>query len=221
MGEYGQGQTRAQGLTRAILDTFPVIKFSRLPTTRRDLPSMVAAPVPKPPDVESGSSDNEVAMEMAELPASGQHPSNSPTTQNSTAAPIFSGMNRGFTEEGGASSPGAGPSSPRATIAAERQLGQSNAQATADASAPAPVSSSTDANTDSPNVMPEAIGRETCPICIIDFEEDDDIRVLPCEGRHVFHQACVDPWLLDLSSSCPICRQGTWSSLTTRFEEHY
>jgi hypothetical protein len=53
--------------------------------------------------------------------------------------------------------------------------------------------------------LPELIGRETCPICIVDFEDGDDVRVLPCEGRHVFHQACVDPWLLELSSSCPIC----------------
>ena len=57
--------------------------------------------------------------------------------------------------------------------------------------------------------FPESIGRETCPICIVDFEEGDDVRVLPCEGKHVFHQACVDPWLLELSSSCPICRHGT------------
>lgn len=57
--------------------------------------------------------------------------------------------------------------------------------------------------------LPESIGRETCPICIVDFEEGDDVRVLPCEGKHVFHQACVDPWLLELSSSCPICRHGT------------
>lgn len=57
--------------------------------------------------------------------------------------------------------------------------------------------------------LPEAIGRETCPICIVDFEDGDDVRVLPCEGKHVFHQACVDPWLLELSSSCPICRHGT------------
>lgn len=57
-------------------------------------------------------------------------------------------------------------------------------------------------------VMPEAIGRETCPICIVDFEEGDDLRILPCEGKHRFHQTCVDPWLLELSGSCPICRQG-------------
>lgn len=63
------------------------------------------------------------------------------------------------------------------------------------------------------NVVPASIGREICPICIVDFEEGDDIRLLPCEGKHSFHQQCVDPWLLTLSSSCPICRQGELSSL--------
>lgn len=58
------------------------------------------------------------------------------------------------------------------------------------------------------DLVPDAIGRETCPICIIDFEDGDDLRVLPCEGHHRFHQQCVDQWLLELSSSCPICRQG-------------
>jgi len=58
------------------------------------------------------------------------------------------------------------------------------------------------------DLSPEAMGRETCPICIVDFEEGDDIRVLPCEGKHRFHPECVDQWLLELSSSCPICRQG-------------
>ncbi|KAH9993597.1 hypothetical protein BJV77DRAFT_997723, partial [Russula vinacea] len=66
------------------------------------------------------------------------------------------------------------------------------------------TSSSASAQDDDP--LPESIGRDTCPICIVDFEDGDDVRVLPCDGRHVFHQACVDPWLLELSSSCPICR---------------
>jgi len=54
--------------------------------------------------------------------------------------------------------------------------------------------------------IPDAIGRETCPICIVDFEEGDDLRILPCDGSHCFHQSCVDPWLLELSTACPICR---------------
>lgn len=61
---------------------------------------------------------------------------------------------------------------------------------------------------DADPVDPNAIGHETCPICILDFEPGDDLRVLPCDGRHRFHQACVDPWLLELSSSCPLCREG-------------
>jgi hypothetical protein len=69
------------------------------------------------------------------------------------------------------------------------------------------------------DVVPASIGRDTCPICIVDFEEGDDIRVLPCEGKHCFHQACVDPWLLKLSSSCPICRHGIYSSFI--FFPHY
>lgn len=63
-------------------------------------------------------------------------------------------------------------------------------------------------NPDGLDVLPDAIGKETCPICIVDFEEGDDLRQLPCEGQHRFHQDCVDPWLLELSSSCPICRHG-------------
>ncbi|KAJ3516843.1 hypothetical protein NLJ89_g871 [Agrocybe chaxingu] len=59
---------------------------------------------------------------------------------------------------------------------------------------------------DHDDIVPASIGRDTCPICIVNFEEGDDIRVLLCEGKHCFHQQCVDPWLLKLSSSCPICR---------------
>lgn len=65
-------------------------------------------------------------------------------------------------------------------------------------------------------VDPAAIGRETCPICIVDFEEGDDVRVLPCPGHHRFHKDCVDPWLLELSTSCPICREGVFHNSVVR-----
>ncbi|MQM14111.1 hypothetical protein Taro_047042 [Colocasia esculenta] len=44
-----------------------------------------------------------------------------------------------------------------------------------------------------------------CPICLAEFVEGDEIRVLPRCG-HGFHAACVDLWL-GSHSSCPSCRQ--------------
>jgi hypothetical protein len=64
-------------------------------------------------------------------------------------------------------------------------------------------------------VDPTTIGHETCPICILDFEVGDALRVLPCEGRHRFHQECVDQWLLEMSSSCPLCREGMLAFYST------
>ncbi|KAI9659925.1 MAG: hypothetical protein M1821_001277 [Bathelium mastoideum] len=43
-----------------------------------------------------------------------------------------------------------------------------------------------------------------CSICTEDFERGQDIRVLPCD--HKFHPACIDPWLLNVSGTCPLCR---------------
>ena len=31
--------------------------------------------------------------------------------------------------------------------------------------------------------LPESIGRETCPSCIVDLKDGDDVRVLPCEAN--------------------------------------
>ncbi len=57
------------------------------------------------------------------------------------------------------------------------------------------------------DVEREALRDDQCPICLLEFEDGDDLRVLPCEGQHRFHQACVDPWLLRVSTSCPLCRK--------------
>ncbi|KAF2432819.1 hypothetical protein EJ08DRAFT_658813 [Tothia fuscella] len=43
-----------------------------------------------------------------------------------------------------------------------------------------------------------------CSICTEDFERGQDVRVLPC--KHSFHPACIDPWLLNVSGTCPLCR---------------
>lgn len=44
-----------------------------------------------------------------------------------------------------------------------------------------------------------------CPVCICDYEENDNLRVLPCS--HVFHADCVDQWLA-VNATCPLCRKS-------------
>lgn len=45
----------------------------------------------------------------------------------------------------------------------------------------------------------EALG---CSICTEDFTVGEDMRVLPC--NHRFHPSCVDPWLVNVSGTCPL-----------------
>ena len=44
-----------------------------------------------------------------------------------------------------------------------------------------------------------------CPICLVEYSNGDEIRVLPCS--HEFHKTCVDSWLGN-NSSCPACRHS-------------
>ncbi|KAH6716186.1 hypothetical protein BKA61DRAFT_339366 [Leptodontidium sp. MPI-SDFR-AT-0119] len=50
----------------------------------------------------------------------------------------------------------------------------------------------------------EPVTGTECSICIADFVDSEEVRVLPC--NHRFHPACIDPWLLNVSGTCPICR---------------
>jgi hypothetical protein len=42
----------------------------------------------------------------------------------------------------------------------------------------------------------------TCSVCTEDFTKGEDVRVLPC--NHKYHPACIDPWLLNVSGTCPL-----------------
>lgn len=47
----------------------------------------------------------------------------------------------------------------------------------------------------------------TCSICLDDFEHNDTIvRELPCS--HIFHPECIDGFLRDNSSLCPMCKKS-------------
>lgn len=44
-----------------------------------------------------------------------------------------------------------------------------------------------------------------CPICLDDFiPHETTVRSLPC--HHIYHPACIDPFLLNNSSLCPVCK---------------
>lgn len=45
-----------------------------------------------------------------------------------------------------------------------------------------------------------------CPICLGEFEDGENLRVLP-KCNHGFHVQCIDTWLV-CHSSCPTCRQS-------------
>jgi len=44
----------------------------------------------------------------------------------------------------------------------------------------------------------------SCCICLDDLCEGDSCKELPC--KHLFHAQCIDPWLLEKSSLCPLCK---------------
>lgn len=55
-----------------------------------------------------------------------------------------------------------------------------------------------------PQPIPTDLDNQGCSICTDDFEIGQDQRVLPC--NHRFHPPCIDPWLLNVSGTCPLCR---------------
>jgi hypothetical protein len=54
-------------------------------------------------------------------------------------------------------------------------------------------------------VLPADDLHDMCAICLNDYEEGTQVRVLPC--THFFHPACVDQWL-QRTNACPMCKQA-------------
>ncbi|TGO33222.1 hypothetical protein BHYA_0259g00040 [Botrytis hyacinthi] len=51
------------------------------------------------------------------------------------------------------------------------------------------------------------LSQPTCPVCLDDFKNGTTlIRELPC--GHIFHPECIDPFLGNNSSLCPMCKKS-------------
>jgi hypothetical protein len=72
---------------------------------------------------------------------------------------------------------------------------------------PAPLTRGSSAPTVATSGMSTSFSQPTCPICMDDFEPNETrVRELPC--HHVFHPECIDTFLLNHSSLCPMCKQS-------------
>lgn len=61
----------------------------------------------------------------------------------------------------------------------------------------------------------DLVKNENCAICLEDFiAGKNDIRILPC--GHGFCVLCIDPWLTQKSTSCPICK---WDCLPANLRQ--
>lgn len=75
-----------------------------------------------------------------------------------------------------------------------------------DADAAPPTTTDTVNTTTAASATPSADNDEMlCSICVEPFVKGDDVRVLP-QCNHNFHPKCLDPWLLNVSGTCPLCR---------------
>ncbi|CRG93652.1 RING zinc finger protein, putative [Plasmodium gallinaceum] len=46
---------------------------------------------------------------------------------------------------------------------------------------------------------------DVCSICMMNYINNDDVMIMPCDKRHFFHVSCLTKWLYK-SQVCPICR---------------
>ncbi len=51
-----------------------------------------------------------------------------------------------------------------------------------------------------------ALPPSECTICLETIKSDQGVRMLSC--KHLFHADCVDKWLCEHRSSCPLCRMS-------------
>jgi hypothetical protein len=102
-------------------------------------------------------------------------------------------------------------SPPAPAVRIEKNLSSSSGSRS---SSPSPDVRPTPAMVRAHSYRPTALDQPTCPICLDDFvaadpatnETGNTVRELPC--HHIFHPECVDAFLRDNSSLCPMCKKS-------------
>ena len=167
-------QSRAKGIARAMLETLPIVKFGETEDA--------AKPMPVPgDDLELGEANHSPANQARETGPS--------STQGGTSAgPTDEGMDivKTVTVKDDASSH-------------DHKHNESEEKESMDGDGHEHAAGDSHYH---PNVTEGSDNGLACSVCTDDFVKGQDIRVLPC--GHKFHPECIDPWLLNVSGTCPL-----------------
>lgn len=182
-GIGGRGrQGRARGIARAVVDSLPIVKFGGDRDGNGGAGGAAAAGEGQDGEAQktvsvSGHSANEGARDGdIEMTAGLPNPNSNTNT--------------------------AGITNHETPAATTDTPAKAAATTTATAIAATPAAAATAA--DHPTTQPTEEEAPSCSICTEEFTIGADLRVLPCDHR--FHPECVDPWLLNVSGTCPLCR---------------
>ncbi|CAK9185288.1 unnamed protein product [Ilex paraguariensis] len=98
------------------------------------------------------------------------------------------------------------------TATGQRQIIRTNSQEELPSSSSTNSSSNTTASNSTVALMAMCIYRqleckeETCAVCLSEFNEGDEIGILP-KCAHIFHVQCINKWLCS-NPNCPLRRAG-------------
>ncbi|ODH50587.1 hypothetical protein GX48_03269 [Paracoccidioides brasiliensis] len=183
-------QSRAKGIARAMLETIPIIKFD----DSSDGTKQVAKA-----DIEMVSNDGggehnlrrngtRQGVDGVKIPGSQTEPQEEQQQQQQQQQAQQQQKQQESLQEQ--------EDKPTASLKAKATDSESHCDGSIGPASPEP-------QVINPDVPPET-GTLGCPICTDDFIKGQDVRLLPCQ--HKFHPECVDPWLINVSGTCPLCR---------------
>jgi hypothetical protein len=261
-GDGGE-QTRTRGLTRAILDTFPVVRFgggggeertgrdeeegvegaSKAREGEEDV-ELTVLPVAAPVQRSSTALEGE-EEQLADDARRGRSDSRSSVGRESfhsaVSAPLQNRPSVVSLSSGDAlmaATTAAPLSRPPPALTLPPPIPSTSSSSPPSTSPPRSLTTATDSSVDlsPPLGAVQATGAgvaaaggadeaESCPICFTEFEAGDELRVLPCDARHIFHVPCIDPvrllFLIVLLSRRDFQRNWSQSSFATSVESDF
>lgn len=225
-GGNGGAQNRAQGLARAVLDTFPVVRFGAGNNNEgqgRGDEEIGTADDDSQKDEGKGLTTGEIELTqlapvLSATPGAGSRHVETDAGRNVIEGGLSTDNVGGSKSVHSHDSTSSGPppimnqNDPSlgllSVIGSSLPPSNSFAPPILDSTPSAGLSASLVPESPlSPTTATDMDGEQpSCPICVCDFSPGDSIRILPCDGRHQFHVDCIDPWLLGVSRLCPLCR---------------